>query len=101
MQAELRPREDLEQLLERADAARERDEGVGELGHQGLALVHGADHAQVAEALVADLEIEDLLRDDADDLAARLERSVGDGAHHPDLATAVYEPQPALGELAT
>ena len=69
--AELRPGVDLEELLERADAARQRDEGVGELGHERLALVHGADHPQVVEAGVADLEVEDRLRDDPDDLAAR------------------------------
>ena len=75
--AELRPGVDLEELLERADAAGQRDEGVGELGHERLALVHGADHPQVVEAGVADLAVEDRLGDDADDLAARGARRVG------------------------
>jgi hypothetical protein len=71
VQAELRPREHLEELLERPDPAREHDERVGELGHERLALVHRADDAQVVEPRVADLEVEDLLGDDAGDLAAR------------------------------
>src|SRR4051794_6793248 len=98
MQAELRPREDHEKLLERADPAGERDERVGEVGHQRLALVHRAHDAQVGDALVADLEVEDRLRDDADDLAAGLERRVGDRAHHADLPAAVDEAHAALGE---
>ena len=75
--AQLRPGVDLEELLERADAAGQRDEGVGELRHERLALVHRADHAQVVEAGVADLAVEDRLGDDADDLAARAARRFG------------------------
>jgi hypothetical protein len=40
--AELAPGHDLEELVERADAARERDEAVGQLGHERLAGVHGS-----------------------------------------------------------
>lgn len=35
---------------ERAEAAGERDEGVGESGHRGLALVHAVDEAELGEA---------------------------------------------------
>src|SRR3954453_15843918 len=47
-------------------------------------------------ALGADLEVEDLLGDDADDLAPGLERSGGDSAHHAVLAAAVDEAHAAL-----
>ena len=40
--AELRPGELLDQFLQRADAARQGDEGVGHLEHLALALVHVA-----------------------------------------------------------
>ena len=48
--AELGPGPHLEQLVQRAEAAGQRDEGVGELGHEGLALVHRVHHAQVGYA---------------------------------------------------
>ena len=53
--AELRPRHRLHELLVGAESARQHDECVGQLGHQGLALVHGAHHVQIAERLVGDL----------------------------------------------
>ena len=40
VQAELRPRCDLDDLLDRAETARECDEAVRQLGHQRLAFVH-------------------------------------------------------------
>ena len=40
---ELRPGHLLDQLLQRADPARQRDEGVGAIEHRLLALVHVAD----------------------------------------------------------
>ena len=47
VQAELGPRHDLGQLLERAEAAGQRDERVGQLGHDRLALVERGDDAQL------------------------------------------------------
>ena len=46
--AELRPGPDLEQFLEGAEPAGQGDEPVREFGHEGLALMHGAHHPQVA-----------------------------------------------------
>ena len=50
--AELGPREDLEDLLERAEAARQRHEAVRQRGHQRLALVHRAHDVELGEAVV-------------------------------------------------
>ena len=71
VQPELRPGVDLEQLLERADPARQRDEAVRELGHQRLALVHRADDVQLGQPGMGDLPVDERLRDHADHLAAR------------------------------
>src|SRR5688572_6610878 len=46
MDAELAPREDLDELLQRADPARHGHEAVRQLSHQRLALVHGVDDLQ-------------------------------------------------------
>ena len=51
MAAELRPGELLDQLLQRADAARQRHESVGELEHQPFALMHVAGDDQLLRAL--------------------------------------------------
>ncbi len=96
---ELRPRVDLEQLLERPHPAGQRDEAVGELGHQRLALVHRVDDAQVREARVGDLAIDQRLRDHADRVAARVQHRVGDRAHQPDARPAVDEADALRGSV--
>ena len=45
--AELGPGEDLEQLLQSPETARQRDEPLRELGHKRFPLVHGADDPEV------------------------------------------------------
>ena len=96
---ELRPREDLEGLLEGAQASGQRDEAVDERRHRGLALVHGAHDAQLGQAGVSELARDERLRDDADGLAAPLEHRVGDDAHEPDGAAAVDQPELARDQL--
>jgi hypothetical protein len=50
VEAELGPGEDLEELLEGAQPARQGDETVGQLGHAGLAGVHRIDHLEAGQA---------------------------------------------------
>ena len=64
--AELAPGPDLEQFLERADAAGQGDEGVAAFGHHLLALVHGLARHAVRSGRVADLALHQRLRDHAD-----------------------------------
>src|SRR5947209_7295441 len=68
--AELCPRPDLEDLFERAEAAGERDETVGEIGHRRLALVHRLDDAHLRQVRVPDFAIPQRPRDDADRASA-------------------------------
>ena len=58
VEVELRPRRDLGELLERAEAAGQRDEPVGELGHHRLALVERADDVQLGQPGVGQLAID-------------------------------------------
>ena len=98
VQPELRPRRDLGQLLERPEPARQGDEAVGQGRHLGLALVERLDHAQLGQAAVCQLAVDQPARDDTDDLAAGPQRRVGDGAHHADPTATVDDADPAFGE---
>src|SRR6266404_2738944 len=100
MQAELRPGDRLEELVERPEPARQPDEAVGELRHERLPLVHARNDPEVGEPLVRDLLRRERPRNDADHLAAGLQHRIGDDAHEPDTATAVDESDAAPGELA-
>ena len=91
MHAKLRPRHRLEELLERADAARHGDERVGQVGHHRLARVHRVDDAQVGDAGVGDLAIGQRVRNHADHFAAAGEDGIGDRRPSADVAAAVDE----------
>jgi hypothetical protein len=56
------PTSNLKQLLEGSDPAWQRDEAVGQLGHERLALVHRADHAEVGEPAMCDLLLDERTR---------------------------------------
>ena len=51
-----------------------------------------------SEPGVGDLGADQLLGDHPDDLAPAGERGVGDDAHQPDVAAAVDQPEPAVGQ---
>ena len=93
---ELRPGHDLDQLVEGAGAAGQGDERVGQVGHPGLALVHGADQLEPGQAGVSDLALDEVLRQYADHLAARCQRRVGQQAHQADVRAAVHDAVPGL-----
>jgi len=70
MPAQLAPRQDLKEFLERAVAARQRDEPIGQFRHQRLALMHRFHHAQVGQFLVNDFLDDKFLGNHADDVPA-------------------------------
>jgi hypothetical protein len=94
------PGEHFEELLEGAEAAGEDEEGVGALAHECFAGVHGVGDVKLGEAVLGDLEIDEDLGDDADNVAACSERSLGDGAHEAYAGAAVDEADTTLGKGA-
>jgi hypothetical protein len=81
------------------DPAGQGDEGIGEVGHLRLALVHRADDVEFGEVAVELLQLEQPLGDDTDRLAPGRQGRVGGGAHQAASAAAVDEPDPALRQL--
>src|SRR5260221_5000294 len=98
VQPKLLPGDDLEGLLDRADSAGQYGEGVGALEHQVLALVHAADDDQLADAVMADLAVVKMRRDDPGDAAAAEPGSVGEAAHEADPAATIDELDAGFGK---
>jgi hypothetical protein len=96
VQPELRPGDHLEQLLERAEAAREGDHGVRQLGHQRLPLVHALHDSEVGQAVVGELFRGERLGDDARHLAAGPHRRVRHDPHQAHAPAAVDQADVAL-----
>jgi hypothetical protein len=97
MEAQLRPGQHLAELLQGPVAARQRDEGVGQLRHQRLPFVHRAHHPQFGEPAVGQLARLQRRRDDPDHLAARRQRAVGGDPHQSNVAASVDQPQAPPG----
>ena len=87
--AELAQGHDVEDLVERAEPARQCDERVGFARSELLALEHGGGDAQLGQVALADLAVEQPLRDDAQDRAAGRQGGAGGDAHQADLAAAI------------
>jgi hypothetical protein len=100
VESELRPGVDLEQLLEGPDPAGQRDEGLRQLRHQRLALVHRADHAHVGHVAMGDLPVHERAGDHADDLAALGDHGISERAHQAHAAASVDDPDPVGHEQA-
>src|SRR6185312_14247728 len=91
VQAELPPGQHLDGLVERAEAAGQYRESVGQLEHALLALMHAGDDDQVLNAAMRHFAVVEMARDDAGDAAAAGERGVGEHAHEPDATAAIDE----------
>ena len=89
VEAELAEREHLGELLERAEAARQRDERVGALLERALARAHVADLVEAVQAAVVHVHADERVEDHALDHAAGRERGVGGRAHQAGAAAAV------------
>src|SRR6266849_5436150 len=99
MQADLLPGDDLEEFVEGAVAAGERDKAVRQVGHHSFALVHTIYLVQLSQSLVRNFAAEEAARDDANCFSAPGQHSIRYDAHQPDTGPAVYQPQPARHHL--
>lgn len=89
VQAELAPRQDLEEFFERSKSAGKCDECVRQIGHHGFALVHGMNDVQLGELFVSDLTSHEVLGDHADRFPAFFQNCIGDCTHETDVSAAV------------
>src|SRR5579863_5938151 len=88
---QLLPGDDLDRLVERAEAARQHHEAVGELEHALLARMHAGNDDHLAYPGMPDLAVAQQLRNDADDTAFGGERRIGGQSHEADMAAAIDE----------
>src|SRR3546814_818224 len=95
---ELAPGDDLQRLVERADTARQHQEGVREVEHALLADVHAVDDPKLHPG-VRDLPPLEKIRNDADGAAAGAERGIGDDAHKTDPPATVDRSEEHTSEL--
>ena len=98
MPAELRPGQLLDQLLQRADAAWQRHEGVRALEHDALSLMHVARDDQLLRVGKGPFPVGQKFRDDAGDPAALGERRRRDRPHQPDRPAAIDEADIVVGQ---
>jgi hypothetical protein len=96
--ADLAQREHLEQLVERAEAARQHQEGVGARHQLALAARHVVDDEQLGEPRMRQLAGDHAVRDHADHAPARAQRRVGQHAHQPDRRAAVHQLDAGAGQ---
>jgi len=89
MQVKLEPGKHLEQLFQGANPARQRDKGVGQLGHLLLPRVHRIHGDELRHPLMPQFARHHPVRDHANDLAARRQRRIGQDAHQPDISAAI------------
>ena len=83
---QLAPSQNLEKLLERAKAPRQRDETVSQVGHQCLTFVHRINDAEFGQPLMGNFLFDQYLRDYADYLAACGQHGIRENFIKPRLA---------------
>ena len=88
MHAEIPAGPGLEEFLERADAARQRDERVGAVLHDLFSLAHGVGDDQLVGVIVGDFAPDQHCRDDPDGPAATSSGGGGQRAHRRDISSA-------------
>jgi hypothetical protein len=99
VEAELRPCEGLEELLDRSQAPGQSNERVGEVAHEGLTLVHGIHDAQVEQSRKGKFALEQMSGDDADHFAACVQNGSRDFAHQAHAAAAVDQGNLSVRQL--
>ena len=85
-------------FFQRADAARQHKESIGQLGKAVFALGHGGDHFAGMEARMHQLARFEVFGDDALHRAAGFQRGIGDDTHQAAVPAAVDQREAALGD---
>ncbi len=101
MAAELGPGHDLDNLFQRPDTARQRDEGIGTLEHHVLALMHVLGNDQLiklTERMTGRLHVHEKFGNDPRHLPAGGKHAAGNGAHDALGAAAIDETQAVGGD---
>ena len=98
VQAQRAPGQDLEELLQCADAAWQDRKCVRTLEHLQLALVHVLDNHGFGERRVTCFALQQEIRDNADDLAAAFESGICRQPHQADATSAVNQRYAITGD---
>ena len=98
VQVELTPGGDFHGLVKRAQPAGEYHERIALGIHHLLALMHGVYHMQFGDALMANLDLVEKFRNDASDMAAGIDGSVGDPSHQSAASSAIDDPHSIAGD---
>ena len=87
-------------LFQRAGAAGERDKGVAQLYHPGLALGHVLRDDEPGQAVILHLGVDEELGLDAGHFTARRQNAMGQTPHQAAAGAAVDQCVPALADPA-
>jgi len=99
MQPQLLPGEDFKEFVHGSDAARQDEEGVGQIHHATLPLVHGLDTNQLGNSVMCQFPADEVLGDHSDDLTSRRKTGIGEGSHQTDVTAAVNQSKASRGQL--
>lgn len=100
VQAELLEGEDLDGLLEGAEAAGEGDEAIGAGFHERLAFAQAGGDDELVGVFEGEFTVEEGLGESAGDAAAVAVDGAGEGAHEADAGAAVDEGVAAVADEA-
>ena len=89
---------DFKELLERANATGQDEEGLALLHHADLALDHGLDHLQVGQAMQHGLGLHEVARNNAHHMPPLLDGGLGDCAHQTPAARTKDQTPALLGD---
>src|ERR1700682_2682693 len=99
--AELEPGDNFAEFFPASETAGKEEEGVGEVGHHGFALMHGFNDVQLGERWMSDFLLYQRAGHDTDGLASGGQHGVREDAHQADAAAAEDQGYLGIGEGAT
>src|SRR3989304_6931937 len=92
MQSQLRPGNNLKELIEGAETAGHCDKGARKFRHHSLSLVHARYEVEFRQTIMGKLFGREGVRDHTDDFSLFFQNSVRNDRHQTNAASAVDEP---------